>query len=248
MGSLMRPICPDCSAPIPLEDISVEKDTALCRACGTMHTYASLVHGVETPLAPLETTEPPSGASFRDLGDRYIACATTRSAALAGFMLFFTAFWNSITWVFVAIAITGLLGALNVSLPPWWPAPPMSGPSGMGLGMSIFMLLFMTPFVLIGLLTLALALMGIAGRCEVEIRGAEGRVRTGVGPLRWTRRFDAGAVRSVSIERAGSTTNGKPDRHIVLEGERSVSFGTMLTPVRRRWMAAMLRTLLVPGR
>lgn len=244
----MPPTCPRCAGPIQIDDINVAKDTALCRACGGMLSYADLVHAdAAPPLAGVDLADPPHGVSLNDYGSRFELVATTRSPAMALFMIFFAAFWNSVTWLFVGLGVTGLLGALNVTLPAWWPAPSM-GSGGMGLGMSIFLLLFITPFVLIGLLTLVLALIALAGSCRVEIDGARGLVSTGVGPLRWKRRFDAAAVTRVAIEHANSSTNGKPDRHIVIDGPRPVSFGTMLTPARRRWMAAALRTLLLPER
>ncbi len=61
----------------------------------------------------------------------------------------------------------------------------------MPLGMNLFLCLFLTPFILVGAGLFFALLLSVAGRVEVVVSGPDGRVRTGVGPFRWTRRFAA---------------------------------------------------------
>ena len=64
------------------------------------------------------------------------------------------------------------------------------------------MSLFGIPFVLGSVLFWSLALMAIAGKVEVRIRGEEGTIFTGLGVLGWTRRFRVTEVSRACVKRA----------------------------------------------
>lgn len=76
--------------------------------------------------------------------------ATHRSIGSAIGLLLFALFWNGIVSVFVLFAIAGTLKQFNIGLPEWFPAPNMNG-EPMSLGMVLFLWIFLTPFIAIGL-------------------------------------------------------------------------------------------------
>lgn len=231
----MDTVCPKCGVDIPREEINVATGVAYCRECDTLHKLSELADRERIRIPA--TDDPPAGAWIRDDGRAIRVGATTRSVGTAGFFILFSGFWNSIVAVFVVGAVASLLGINNS----------FAGSSSQGG--SVFVLLFMIPFVLVGLVTAFIALMALFGRCEISLRGMEGQAFTGLGPIGWKRRFDASRVRDVTIETANSSTNGKPDRHVVIDaGDRTIKIGSVLSRARRRWLAGALTRVLLPSR
>ncbi len=125
----------------------------------------------------------------------------TSLASSGGFLVgvFLSVFWNGITSFFVIAGVAGVWLNLFGWLPAWCPVPRSSG-QPMGLGLSLFMCVFMVPFVAIGLAFAWGTLLSLAGREEVRLRGAQSEIWTGIGPLGLAKRFDAGAVTAVVID------------------------------------------------
>jgi hypothetical protein len=239
------PTCNKCGQVIASEDVNPANDVAYCRRCNLAHSLAQLVRG--SGIDPtVDTNNPPVGAWCRDDGiDRTIG-ATHRSAGGAIGALLIGLFWNGIVSIFVLIALASSLRHLDIPLPEWFPAPDMSG-SPMSVGMTIFLWIFLTPFIAIGLALAGAFLSYVAGRSEVRIRGGEGVVFSGVGPLGWRRRFDASAVKEVRVEdRHWRDSDGdrRQKTQIVIEpmSGKPIRFGSMLTEDRRRFVAAALRS------
>ena len=229
----MDTVCPDCAADIPPDEINVGQNVAYCRACDTLHRLSELADQDRVTLDP--TDEPPAGAWLRDDGRHIRVGATCRSPATALFFTLFSGFWNSIVAVFLFNAIASLLGYQGLGSP--------------SKGFDLFTLIFMIPFVIVGLVTAFIALMALFGRVEVRIGRDRATAFTGLGPLGWKRPFDATDVTDVTIQTANSSTNGKPDRHIVIETPHAaVKLGSVLSKARRRWMAGALTRLLVNTR
>jgi hypothetical protein len=250
--------CPQCNSIIPEDDINVREGVGLCRTCDKVWRLAELAEeavGPEEVITDAAMPDAlPSGCWLRDSGTEVVVGARCRSGA-GFFFLVFSLFWNSIVSIFVLIAAASLYQRLIGPLPAWFPAPLATGSgssrhgspgSNMPLGMTLFLCIFLIPFVLVGLGTFVGAMVGLIGKAEVRIRGSEGVAFTGVGSLGWKRRFEADLVRSVKIGDAGSTTNNKPDRAVIIESNARVKIGAMLSDQRRRWMAGALRKLLVP--
>ncbi len=244
--------CPSCSSTIDVNDINIAEGVALCRGCNQLHRLSDIAESHDAPtdaeLDQIADGKPPAGCAVKDNGVETRLTASTR-APTAFFMWFFTLFWNSITGIFLSQAVLSILTHLG-AIPNGW-SPPWGGTGSFGsipLPMAIGLLIFLVPFILVGCLTFGMAATMTAGRVLVILKGDHARIRTGVGPLSWGSTFQASAVRSVNIRNAGSSTNGKPDRHIVIDGdEKTIKFGSMLSPARKRWLTAALRELLVPA-
>src|SRR4051794_8972391 len=87
---------------------------------------------------------------------------------------------------------------LGVDVPEWFPAPVMNN-QPIGVGMNIFLWIFLTPFIMIGLGLLIFFVACLIGSTEVRLNSSKGVVRTAIGPFRYSRRFDSRSVRDVRI-------------------------------------------------
>jgi hypothetical protein len=245
----MSVACP-CGQQIPIADINVAEGVALCRGCGKLSRLIDLA----TPQEEVAASEaanitPPIGCRIEDHGTEVTLVASTRSLTSGVFFLVFAIFWNSLVSVFVAGAIANLWAYFVGPVPPWFPAPKINGPtSNSSLGGLLFMCLFLTPFVLVGLGVAMAALFSLFGRHEVRLRDTQGTVFTGVGPIGWRRKFDASAVKAVKFVDSSVETNGKRGRLIAIECTSSVlRFGTALDDPRRVWLGGALKAVLTPA-
>lgn len=189
-----------------------------------------------------DATTPPPGCSVVDTGQDIIVRASARSPGTATTLLCHALGWNVMVATFVWFAFVSLYTRIVGPLPAWFPAPNMSG---MSLGMAVAMCLFVIPFLVVGIGLLWILLVSLFGDVRVTLRGPEGTVSFGLGPLAWRRRFDAAAVRRISI---GQTTWHYNDRHLPvvrIEADRTVQFGALLTDARRLWMYEVLRNLVI---
>ena len=243
----MTPACPRCKGPIASEDVNVAKDMAHCRACNLVHTLSELRQAAELE-AETDLNAPPAGAWIRREGRGITVGASHRSVGSAVVLLFFSLFWNGIVSVFVLVAIASSLRLAGIPMPEWFPAPKMNG-SMMGLGMTIFMWLFLTPFILIGLAMLAGFVSCLGGRTEAKVSPAEGLVFVGVGNVGWRRRFDPRLVKDVRLENetwrdSDGDRRSKSAIRIENQDGKEIKFGSALTPERRKFVTAALRKAL----
>jgi hypothetical protein len=232
--------CPACGEPLAVESINLAEGVALCPACGQLSRLSD-VASRRRPLAEV-LSKPPAGCAVSEWGQDVLVHATLRS--LGGFvgMLFVALFWNGIVSVFVLIALAGLHHHLIGPLPAWFPAPQLNPP--MGLGMTLFLCIFLIPFVTIGSLLVGAMLLNLVGKVEVRIGISDADVRTGLGFLAWRRRFDPTCVRRVSIGSTSWETNGRPSEVVVIDADRTIKFGSLLAEDRREWLQAILTELL----
>lgn len=245
---MSAPKCSKCRRVIAAADVNVAKDVAYCRDCNLAHQLSELVHGSDL-TENVDFHRPPAGAWHSSDGRGRIVGATHRSLGGALGLLAISLFWNGIVSVFVLLALASSLKHLHLTLPEWFPAPEMNG-SAMGVGMTIFMWIFLTPFILVGLAMIGGFLSCLAGRTEVQVKGAEGVVYSGIGPLGYRRRFETTAIKDVRIDdRQWRDSDGDRQRKtVILIESRSgklIKFGTMLTEERRKFVAAAVRRALV---
>jgi len=239
----VKPMCPHCKKVIPSEDINVANDIAFCRNCDLSHSLSALSSGAIVD-ENVDLSRPPEGTWFqRDL-DGMVLGATNRSFGQAFGLLFFALFWNGIVSVFVMLAVASTLHHLGVALPGWFPAP-FSKPGNIPVVMTLFLWLFLTPFIAIGLFMFSAFLNCLAGRTEIRLSGGQGIIFSGVGPLGFRNRFAAADVRDVRIDdRPWRNSNGRSRRsaQILIDTEhKPITFGSMLAPERRRFLAGALK-------
>ena len=246
----MTPVCTKCGKVIPGEEINVANDVAYCRPCNLAYQLSELADdgGID---AAVDLKRPPDGVWYRSDGRGRVLGATHRSWGTALGALGISLFWNGIVSVFVLVAIAGTLSHLHVPVPTWFPAPKMNG-GPMTVGMTIFLWIFLSPFILVGMAMIGAFLSALGGRTEVTILKNQGVVFTGIGPLGYRRRFDASGVRRIRLEeKSGNSRTGQSQAQteIVIESREGklVRFGSSLTEERRQFMAGALhQTLLGP--
>jgi hypothetical protein len=233
-----RNLCPVCGAEYHSGSINIKEGVALCAGCGQLSRLSDVVDE-ERPVIE-QISQPPRGCSIANAGREILVRASLRS--VGGFMgsLFICLFWNGIVSVFVLVALSGLYSNLVGPVPEWFPAPD----DGMPLGATLFLCIFLIPFVTIGLGIVGTLFMNLAGRIEVRIGESEASVFTGVGPLGWRRRFDPSRVQSVKLGYTKWETNGSPNEIIVIDADRTVKFGALLREGRRTWLRAILHALM----
>jgi len=162
-----------------------------------------------------------------------------------------TLFWNGIVSVFVVVALAGLYTNLIGPLPQWMPSPKMDqgkpevNGEPMGLGETLFLCLFLTPFVTVGSGLIIATLLSWIGKVEVVIQEMGSYVSTGIGPLVWKRRFHALDVKSIKIGQSSISSNDQSQKLITLTADRLIQFGTMLPEDRLVWMKVVLQELLL---
>ena len=240
----VTPMCPRCKNVIPSEDINVANDIAFCRNCNLSNSLSALSSGTAVD-ENIDLSRPPSGVSFQRDGSGTVIGATHRSLGSAFGLLFFTLFWNGIVSVFVLIALASTLRHIGIPLPVWFPAPKGSD---MPLGMTLFLWIFLTPFIAVGLATIAGFLSCLAGRTEIRIQGGEGTVFTGVGPLGFRKRFSTSDVKDVRIEDSiwrNSNGTQRKAQIIIDTNSRRIPVGSMFTEERRRFVAGALKKELI---
>jgi hypothetical protein len=244
-GLAVTPVCPRCKQVIPSQDINVANDIAFCRSCNLSCRLSALTLGT-TVDEKVDVGSPPAGSWFLREGNGVVIGSTHRSLGQAFALLFFCLFWNGIVSVFVFLATASTLRHLGLTLPAW---VPLSKGSVVPVGMTLFLWLFLTPFIGIGLVLLTTFLSCLAGRTELRVDAGQGILFSGIGPLGFRRRFSGSDVRDVRIEDKrwrDSDGDSRRKRQIVIETSgKSISFGSMLTEERRQFVAGAAKRELV---
>ena len=197
----------------------------------------------------IDVTRPPKGVWYRSTGLGTTIGASHRTFGGALMMLAIAAFWNGIVSIFVAVALSSTLSLLGLQAPSFFPSPIMNG-SVMGAGITIFLWLFLTPFILIGLALIGAFFLCLGGRTEVFLKDWQGEIFTGVGPLGRRRKFKTETVKDVRIEDKqwrDSDGDRRRSTHIVidlLEG-KPLKFASSLAEDRRQFLAAVIRKSLI---
>ncbi len=214
----MSSICPACKSSIPIDDINVSTDIALCRTCGKTFSFSEFVRGSTTGGPDLSS--PPRGAWFEQFSQGFRVGASARSW-MAVFLVPFTCVW-------AGFALSSIYGKQIKSghLDP-------------------FASLFGLPFLIGSCFLIGMCAMTLAGKVEISQIEDRLTIFIGVGLLGWSRRFlwsDFTSVREDS-RLSGFNFNGRGSI-IVLEGKRRVAFGTMLSEERRYFVVSALQKML----
>ncbi len=244
----MIPTCPKCSSPIQGDDVNASTDIAFCRSCNVAHKLSVIIRSGEL-MVGLDLNKPPKGVCCNTFGTSTTVVASHRALGAALGSLAVALFWNGITSTFVLLALASTLKNMNVTVPEWFPAPEMNG-SMMGVGMTLFLWLFLTPFIVIGMGMLGAFLMALGGKTEVHVDRGGSYVFTGIGFLGYRRRFSAADVLDVRIDDVrwrDSDGDSRRKTHVVIETRtgKVIRLGSMLTEERRKFVAAFLRRTLL---
>lgn len=211
--------CDSCGSPIPLGDVNVATDVALCRKCGKNSSYAALAERQADLAVDLENQ--PNGAWFRGHPKAFEAGVSTRHTN-AFFLVPVFCFWS-------AISLGGAYGTQIVE-------------RHSSLGLSLFGLPFLFGALGLG----AAALMAVAGKVTIKVGDDKGTVFTGVGPIGWRRGAPWGDI--TAIKGSYEVSPGRKSGHgrIVLEvgSKRRVSFGTGASLERLAFLTVALRRML----
>lgn len=210
------PACPTCRTSIPLEDINVANDVALCRGCRQNFSYAELI-GAGGATNEVNLNTPPGGAWFTRTTRGFEVGASTRSA-FALIMVPFMCVWSG-------GSLGGIYGKQIVD-------------GKLNIGMSLFGIPFLLGTVVLG----SVAVMMVCGKVVVRVEGDDASIFTGAGPIGWTRRFSWADISSVrtSEKRSG---RGASSEQITLEGQRRIDLASGLNSERRHFMVAALRRM-----
>lgn len=234
-------LCPRCDATLPVESINIREGVVLCPSCGALSRLREIVE--QTKPSGEILSQRPRGCTIEEGDQEIFVEASLRSASGFFGALFLCLFWNGIVSVFVLIAISGLYRHLIGPIPNWFPAPKMEG--GDSLGMTLFLCVFLIPFVTIGAFLIGTVLTTALGAVQAVVRDELVLIRTGIGRIAWTKRFDPRQYRQLAVtENLKWQSNNRPTEVIEVIADETVQFGSMLTSARRNWMAAALKEML----
>lgn len=248
---LGTPHCPRCEEAIAADQINMKEGMALCSKCGTMSQIALLEYDEGPDCSTLRQV--PSGCAVVREGRSVVVTASLRSWTRLLPALGVAVFWNGVVSIFLSLFLSAVYYQLFGPVPDWFPVmglkngvPEMNG-GPMGVGMTVFLGLFLTPFVAIGTMLLLNALLTLAGSNRIVIDEMGCKVSTGIGPLRWTRSFEAEDVTSVHVGetrwRNKGASSGQP--LVEISADRDIRFGSQLTHDRMTWLIAALWAMLV---
>lgn len=214
----MKPFaCPNCGKELPLDDVNVTQDVALCRAC--RYTGPFLNASVVPQMTDEEMAHPPKRVSLRrEFGDALtVVCRPKRTPLW--FLIPFMVFWSG-------ISMTGI-----------YIVPIAKGMFDWKMG------LFGLPF-LIGTIGFLISILYLLfGTTTVTL--AKGRVQVfmGVFGLGRTRKLECGKGTTVTIGKSGYRVNNVSQPEIVLaSGDQKLKFGAMgLSNDVQSYVAAVLR-------
>jgi hypothetical protein len=261
----MKLICPRCRKEIPPDRVNVAQNVAHCAECNEAFDLSALAEGDR-----VRVERPPNAKSLLERGSDQLAIALPRGG-LRGpgcFFLFFTLFWNAITWTFVVVMLSSLFSGttrhitLEADAPPATPAkiaeaPPGADPTppapqapqgrsthiafdAVSTGFDIFGLLFLIPFVLIGLVTAVIALFCLFGETTLAFDRETGIVRRKLFRWKYDTRFRMSDLTDVKLAEA-YRQNDVPVYGVglvVSSKKRSLVFGSHLADDEKHWLVS----------
>ncbi len=217
-----RYLCLTCGAPIPLDDINVATDVALCRACGHTCAFSLLQAAVDTAS---NMGEPPRGIHIeRD----YMGGGTTltykRVQPYVLFLIPFTLVWSG-------VSMSGIYGTQILKRAFDWK-----------------MSLFGLPFLFGTVVLLTLILLALFGKHQITLQHGNGRVFHGIGPLGRTRRFTYSRDVRISFRRSNIRHNNVTHEEIVVTGANSTfALCATLPDEPKRFIAGWLQREIARG-
>jgi hypothetical protein len=207
--------CPACHAIIPIEDVNVAADIALCRACGKATPFSLLCGASQISTADLEM--PPRGVKVERDFTEGIRIVYRRISPLLLFFIPFTAIWSG-----------GSMWGIYIN-------PLMKGEFNFRES------LFGLPFLIGTVVLVGVIAFMMFGKWVVTLRKGEGTVFVGVGSLGWTRHFVYKPDSLVSLQRTNVEVNNVPQKGVAVRtDEQDFVFGSTLKDDVKRFIAAYI--------
>jgi hypothetical protein len=207
--------CAECLGEIPLADVNVAKDLALCRKCDENFSYSEVC---EAPETPIDLARPPRGTWFKRNARGFEVGISTRHPA-SFFLVPFMLIWSG-------FSIGGIYG-----------------PQIKKGELDLFDSLFGVPFLIGTVVFGAVALMSVLGKIVVRVENSQGTTFTGLGPFGWRRRFRWDEVKEIRQSFNG-TSNGKPMKQVTIHADRPIGVSIGLNEKRQQFLLETLRHLL----
>lgn len=210
-------LCPKCGKELPLADLNVSADMALCRACGYSGPFlkaASVPHITDEEMA-----HPPKRVTLRRGFDDELEIVCRPKKGLAIFLIPFTAIWSG----------GSMAGIYGTQL--------MKGEFDLAQS------LFGIPFLLGTIVLVTIILHTLFGKTIVTLSRGRVQVFSGLFGMGRFRTIACGKGTRVSLETSSVKQNNVSQSEIVLRsGEKTLKFGAItMTKEIQRYVAAVLR-------
>jgi hypothetical protein len=214
--------CPKCRSVIPLGDINVAQDMALCRRCGAATPFSVLCGMAEIPAVSLDA--PPKGVrvsqDFR--GETKITYRRTSKAVF--FLVPFTLLWSG-------MSLGGIYGEqiLRGRFDP---------------EQSLFGL----PFLIGTVILLSILAYCLFGSWKIRLSQGTGTVFTGIGPLGWTRNFSFSRDSLVTLQPGSVKINNVTQKVICIKSSGDdFLFGATIQDDAKHFIAAVINSRIARG-
>ena len=185
---------------------------------------------------------PPRGCRLTDDWSETNASVSLWSPGTFLAITFGCLFWNGIVGMFVVLALRGFYWHYyGYPLPDWLGGHEIDsvGSFHSTLALSFFLI----PFVCLGILLFANAVLVAFGRQELVMTERGASVRTRIGPIKWNRRFDPKQVKTVLLHSTTvSSAGSKPPIEIL--ADKRIRFGQMIPEERRHWIFSAAKKML----
>lgn len=241
--------CPDCDAKLTAENLNLSEGVGICPACDAIYRISEL-NSSKRSLEEI-IANPPDSCQLNQVDGQIHIIASTYS--FSGFLisLGIALFWNGVVSVFVSVALAGLYFNLIGPVPDWFPAvgiengKPIMNDKPMTLGMTLFLCLFLTPFLAVGAAMISSVLLCLWGKVEVVLSEYESWAATSVWGIKWKKRFDSTDVEKVNEVISSRGDDGGTSKCLqIVTPHKSHKFGHMYTDQQREWVKALLTVFL----
>ena len=216
----MRISCPECDSAIPSENINIKTGLAKC-ACGEV--FRIKVGAADTDAGEI-APQKPAGTRIEieeTPSNEMHVWIPARFKAQVIPLVIFSLFWNGMVIFFLVMAFGG---GVKGDGPP---------------------LLFMLPFVLVGVLMIFFTCWMIFGKSSVHINSLGVAVVKELFGLRKRTVMPLDVVGDIRVEDTSTRVNNVPQRAVTIHyGAKYARFGTGMSEVERQWIAYEMKKFL----
>jgi hypothetical protein len=207
--------CPFCQAHIPIEDINVATDIALCRACGRTTSFSLACEA--TDISKNCLNNPPRHIRLEEGFGNETSIVYRRISPLLLFFVPFTALWSG----------GSMFGIYGTQI----------RDGKFDLGESLFGI----PFLFGTVILLGIIAFLAFGKWIISLDRGQGSVFVGVGPFGWTRYFTYNRNTIVSMRITTVRINEQPQKGILVRTDDvDFVFGALIKDDAKRFIAAVI--------